>query len=300
MPLLRLGGLTLERIPFLESYLDEEPALPLDVADAIRERAINISAYRFFYRSGDHLVEGFLVEPNVGERLPCIVYNRGGYGDFGCITERFVLMSGMSRFAEQGYLVIASQYSGCGESEGVDDDGGEQTVNDVLRLYDLLRHDARADALRIGMYGGSRGGMMTYLCLRYASWIKAAVSVCGVASLMDTSFRPEMEAHYQEVFGGGVAERRARSVLEWVDELPKTTPLLLLHGTADWRVNPMDSLLLAQRCYQEKVPCRLVMYEGTDHQFSEHWDEAERESLTWLNRFVRDGEALPNMEPHGS
>lgn len=299
MSISRLGGLTLEPIPFLEEYIS--PSLPQSIRDIILERVQSIYAYRFFYQSNNNLVEGFLVEPNAGgASLPCIVYNRGGSNDFGSIAESFLFTSNIGRFASEGYLVIASQYSGCGKSEGIDDFCGEQTMNDIYRLYDLLKEDARADVSRIGMYGGSRGGMATYRCLRSVSWIKAAVTVAGSANLMDTDFRPEMEGHYQLMFGGSMIERQKRSVLEWVDELPKDVPMLVMHGTADWRVDPMDSLELGRRCIKANVPCRLIMYEGADHSLTEVWREAYHESLQWFHRFVRDGAPLPDLEPHGN
>lgn len=297
MSLSRLGGLTLELIPFLDEYIPD--SVSADTAHLIRERTQRIQAFRFFYQSNQNRVEGFLVEPKEGMSLPCIVYNRGGTGDFGSISERFVLTSNIARFAGEGYLVIASQYSGCGKSEGVDDFCGEQTMNDIYRLYELLRNDTRADVSRIGMYGGSRGGMATYRALRDVSWIKAAATVAGSANLMDTTFRPVMDEHYRKMFGGSIPERQKRSVSEWVEELPKHVPLLLMHGTADWRVNPMDSLELSRRCFLEKVPCRLIMYEGADHSLSEVWRTAFQEALNWFNRFVRDGAPLPDLESHG-
>jgi dipeptidyl aminopeptidase/acylaminoacyl peptidase len=253
-----------------------------------------------FYPSGGHRVEGFLVEPIAGqEHLPCLVFNRGGSNDFGKIEDEHLWMRNIGRFAEAGYLVIASQYSGCGQSEGRDDFCGEDTINDVACLYDLLARDDRADETRIGMYGASRGGMMTYLLLRRVSWVKTAVTLGGSAELRDTTFRPKMKEHYEKMFGGALEECEKRSVLAWAHELPKHVPLLLMHGTADWRVDPMDSIRLATRCYEERIPCRLVLYEGADHSASERWKHAYAEARSWFDRFVRDGEPLPNLEPHG-
>ncbi len=295
----RLGGVSLEVIPFDPSWIPEDATSTY--RDVLAKRQETMRVYRFFYPSNGHQVEGFLLEPVHGsERLPCIVFNRGGSNDFGCIEVEHLWMRAIARFAEAGYLVIASQYSGCGKSEGVDDFGGGQTLQDVECLYDLLCMDSRADVSRIGMYGGSRGGMMTYLMLRRVSWIKAAVTVAGSGDLLEAAFRPKQQAHYTKMFGESREEREKRSVLCWVQDLPKNVPLLLMHGTADWRVDPMDSIRLAQRCYEERVPCRFVLYEGADHGISEAWRHAYNEACTWFDRFVRDREALPNLEPHGT
>lgn len=295
MPFDRLGGLKLEPIPFLDEWI---PAEATDTErEILLERVRSIQVFRFFYPSGPNIVEGFLVEPKEGTKLPCIVYVRGGFGDYGLIHDEFLWTSKMSRFAAAGYCVIATQFSGAGNSDGLDDEGGEQTFNDVYRLHDLLVADSRADVGRIGTFGGSRGGIHVYQLMRFAPWLKAAVTISGVSSHASTGFRPAMEAHVDKLFRNDPEGRRFRSAIEWADAFLKHVPLLLLHGTADWRVNPMDTLALAQRCQQEKVPYRLVMYEGGDHRLSQFAREPYRLALDWFNRFVRDGEPVPVLEP---
>ncbi len=296
----RFGGLALEPVLFQEEWMRE--AKSEHVRGVLGERSQSLQAFRFFHQSGENRVEGFCIEPKGDERLPVIIFNRGGSRHFGAMTEKGLWCTRIGALAQAGFLVIMTQCSGGSPaSEGVDDFGGEQTIQDVLGLKALLDADSRADTERIGMYGGSRGGMMTYLCLRRVSWIRAAVTVAGSADLMNTAFRPVMEEHYEKMFGGAKEDREARSALFWVEDLPKDVPLLLLHGTADWRVNPMDSLELARRCYEERVPCRFVLYEGGDHSLID--DHLYRETLHqiigWFRRFVRDGEPLPNLEPHG-
>jgi dipeptidyl aminopeptidase/acylaminoacyl peptidase len=293
----RLGGLHLERIPFDHSWIDETTSAKR--SEVLLGRAERLQAYRFFYDSNGYQVEGFLIEPKEGGPFPCIISNRGGSKDFGSIDENLLWGSRTGALADAGYLVIASQYSGAGRSEGEDDFGGPQTINDIRRLYDLLAADPRADLSRIGMWGASRGGMMTYLLLREVRWLKAAATLAGSADLRDTTFRPKMKEHYELMFGGAPAECEKRSVLAWVHELPKDVPLLLMHGTADWRVDPLDSLRLAQRCYEEKIPCRFHWFEGGDHRLSEACQESTRTVIAWFDTYVRDLGPLPDLTPHG-
>jgi len=49
--------------------------------------------------------------------------------------------------------------------EGKEEHGGKD-LNDVFNLIPLLSHLPNANTLRIGLYGESRGGMMTYLALK--------------------------------------------------------------------------------------------------------------------------------------
>lgn len=61
----------------------------------------------------------------------------------------------------------------------------------------------------------------------------------------------------------------------------------------------MDSLRLASAFQKLKIPYRLVMYEGADHGLSEFRQEANTEIIKWLDRYVKNSEPLPNLEPHG-
>lgn len=262
------------------------------------DNSVYIHVYRMVYMSQGHKVVGYIVEPKLGNNLPCVIFNRGGSGDFGAIKVGQLFLD-FSKFARVGYITIFTQYSGNAGGEGMDEMGGSD-IEDVLQLYNILKKYPRADVSRIGMYGGSRGGMMTYLALAKVDWIKAAVIVAGTNNMLDDpTFRPEMENHYIKIFGGSVKEKKRRSAIYWVDKLPKNVPVLLMHGTSDWRVNPLDSLHMAEKMYEQKIPYRLVMFEGGDHGLFEYRQKVNEMAVEWMDRYVKKGDALPNLEPHG-
>lgn len=262
------------------------------------ENSVHMNVYRMLYMSQGHKVVGYIVEPKLGDNLPCIIYNRGGSGDFGAIKLGQLFLD-FSKFARAGYITIFTQYSGNAGSEGKDEMGGSD-IEDVLELYNILKQYQRADVSRVGMYGGSRGGMMTYLALAKVEWLKAAVIVAGLNNIPgDKTFRPEMKDHYIKMFGRSMKEKKKRSAIYWVDKLPKNVPILLMHGTSDWRVNPLDSLHMAEKMYEQKIPYRLVMFEGADHGLFEYKQEANEMAIKWMDGYVKNGETLPNLEPHG-
>ncbi|MEL6942351.1 MAG: prolyl oligopeptidase family serine peptidase, partial [Bacteroidota bacterium] len=75
--------------------------------------------------------------------------------------------------------------------------------------------------------------------------------------------------------------------------------ILMLHGSSDWRVKSTHSLKLALEFEKHRIPYRLKIFEGADHGISEFRTEVEEEVLSWFNRYLRDGEVLPEMEFHG-
>jgi dipeptidyl aminopeptidase/acylaminoacyl peptidase len=56
---------------------------------------------------------------------------------------------------------------------------------------------------------------------------------------------------------------------------------------------------MARALLAAKKPFRLVMLEGGDHGLREWREEVDRVVDGWLDRYVRDGEEWPSLEPHG-
>lgn len=269
--------------------------------EMFQKNILLVNIYRIRYKSQGHEVVGFVVEPkNISTSLPSIVYNRGGSREFGMI-KRGVVFGTIAEMASWGYVVIASQLSGNDGSEGIDEVGGSE-IEDIISLYPILKDYKNADITRIGMYGGSRGGMMTYMMITRVDWIKAAVTRAGSANI----FRNERERgkgfkkRFDEIFGTSREARIKRSAVYWPEKFPTTVPLLMMHGTSDWRVNPLDSIDLSKKLLKLKVPHRLALFEGADHGITEFREETLQMTKEWFDKYVRDLASLPNMEKHGN
>lgn len=255
------------------------------------------------YLSDGLKIKGLMVKPKKKGNYPCIIYNRGGNRDFGQLVAGHGALT-LGKIAKEGYIVIASQYRGNGGSEGQEEFGGAE-VNDVLVLTEVLKEVEGADTDKIGMYGWSRGGMMTYIALTKTDKIKAAV-VGGAVSDSYSSIidRPEMETrvlaelipNYEE---NKEAELDKRSPVKWANKFSKNVPILMLHGNSDWRVKPEQSLNLALEFGKYRIPYRLIMFEGGDHGISEHRAEVNAQVINWFDRYLKENEAVPNMEFHG-
>lgn len=263
----------------------------------------SIDLYGIAYMSDGLKVKGLLAKPKKQGKYPCIIYNRGGNRDFGSITIAKGAML-LGKMANEGYVVIASQYRGVAGGEGMEEFGGKD-VNDVVKLIDVLGEVEGADTSRIGMFGWSRGGMMTYIALTKTDKIKAAAVGGAVSDLsemivdrseMETGVIAELVPNYE---ANKEEELTKRSAVKWADRFHKDVPILLMHGTSDWRVKPEQSLNMAMEFEKYRVPYRLVMYEGGDHGISEHRDEVNEQVLSWFDRYLKRCEELPDMEYHG-
>lgn len=264
----------------------------------------SILVEEIFYLSDGLRVKGYLAQPKYEGKFPCVIYNRGGNKEFGKLNvwKAFFILG---RTASWGYVVAGSQYRGNDGGEGKEEFGGED-VNDVLNLVPLFDQLKNTDTKNIGLYGWSRGGMMTYLALTKSKIFKAAV-VGGAASdlrmVMNTRL-DTFETVYIENIPGYLSHKseslNQRSAINRVEDICKTTPILMLHGTADWRVVPQMVLDLSAAFIKEGIPHRLVMFEGGNHGLSEHDAEVDYMIKNWLEKYLKNNLPLPDLSPHGN
>jgi len=258
------------------------------------------------YRSDGHIVRGYVALPAGPGPHPLIVRLRGGNRSFGAWSDERAIRS-LTPLTEWGYAVIAPQFRGSDDPEegaSLDEFGGAD-VNDIFSMIDLMSEFPVVDTSRMGIEGWSRGGMMACLALRRTPRFRAAIVVGGLSDLERMAAdRPVMLEVFGDLFGTEdeaefTRRMRERSAVTWADELPASTPILLMHGSADWRVQPEQSYDLARGLQAGGVPYRLTIFEGGDHSLTEHRPESNRARREWLDRFVRDGEPLPDLKPHG-
>lgn len=223
---------------------------------------------RIVYASDGLRIRGVRMEPKrTSAKLPVIVWCHGGVGESSRLyTDELIRMS---VWAREGFIVLASQYRGNAGSEGKDEQGGAD-VHDVNALAVTAAQLPEADPRNLFLYGESRGGMMVYESLRAGFAARAAVINSGVSDAGGYKDRPdakEMEELARESIPNFEREKQAgfesRSAVRWASELH--TPLLLLHGTADWRVSPMQSLAMAEALQKSKRSYALHLFQGGTH-----------------------------------
>lgn len=255
--------------------------------------------YRFTYKVNKKHVTGYLSAPNKLNNNPCLIHLRGGTGEFGKLTARGILKN-LVEFSEHGYVVIATQYPGVEGGGGRDTFGGEDDIQSIIELKKILQSISGVNSKKIGVKGHSRGGLMVYMLLRKVRWINAAVIIGGPTNqLRQAKERDGWREHQINLWGKSKKESVSRSPLLWVNKIFRKTPLLVMHGSADWRVNPLDSVEICAAFIKEKIPHKFILYEGADHSISEFKKESFSEILNWFDRYVKNDARLPNLSPHG-
>ncbi len=251
----------------------------------------NLLCSIFEYQVDGIGVNGYVIKPKEHKgKLPVLIYNRGGNGRYGSVVFGS-MMNNLFSIAEEGFVIIGSQYRQSRKKGLLLDEFGGKDVKDVTELLKYIPKIDGANPERIGMFGASRGGMQTFLAAKQLKNIKAIATIAGNSDLLkDLHFRPEMEKVYSRRIpnydSNKVVELERRSVLRWTNELSLNTPILLLHGRNDKRVSVQRSIELADALAQKNIPHKLVVYANDNHGLMKNKAKVDNELVTWFRKYL--------------
>lgn len=256
-------------------------------------------------------IEGLLIYPlnyQKGTRYPLINVIHGGpeaHYDNGWLTG--YSMAGQVAAAD-GFAVFYPNYRGSTgrglefamSSQG-DLAGAE--FDDIVEGVDHLIELGIVDAEKVGVTGGSYGGYATaWMSTRYSDRFAAGVMFVGISnniSKWGTSDIPEelYLVHSRKRLWDDYQGYLERSPIFYVDQAK--TPLLIMHGKNDTRVDPGQSYELYRHIKtRTETPVRLVLYPGEGHgnrHATAQFDYNLR-AMRWFNEYLKGDAVQPDME----
>ncbi len=225
------------------------------------------TTYKFNYLSDGLKIEGYLSVPLSVEKTQkpgkCVMFNHGGNRDFGKLENS--TLAPICAVCDR--IVIASQYRGCGGSEGEDHFGGDD-LNDVIKLIDLCeKHFSFIDMDDFCVIGASRGGVMTYPAARKDSRIKRIIALSAVCDLFESyEARDDMKIVLKETLGFTPEEKpeeyEKRSAVFWADEIK--IPVLMFHAKQDKQVPYSQAENLYVKL-KDNTDCTFITYDDDIH-----------------------------------
>jgi dipeptidyl aminopeptidase/acylaminoacyl peptidase len=274
-----------------EGHAQVTPPIYLTKAEFERraKEETTIDCRQLRYSSDGLQIAAFLWKPKTlpaGKKLPLIIFNRGGNANLSVLTPT----NSFRRFVLDGFVVLGSQYRGAGGSEGRDEFGGAD-VNDVLNLLPVAESLGYVDMKNVFLFGWSRGGMMTALALKRGMKVNAAAIGGPLTNMFaERERRPGLAARVWSQVIPGYAEKtdevmRERSAVFWADQI--RVPLLVMHGGADWRADPAETLAFAQALQRAGAAYELVIYAGDDHAITLNKQDSNRRVVEWFRRHMR-------------
>lgn len=269
----------------------------LDDVDLARREVVRYAA-----RDGLE-IEGILFYPldyREGRRYPLVVNVHGGpeaHYSNGWITRSSDLAQ---PFAAEGYFVFYQNYRGS-TGRGVDFTLTSQArpameeFDDLIDGVDFLIEQGLVDGDRVGITGGSYGGYAT-------AWGATVMSERFAAAVMNVGLASQITA-----FGTSDIpyEFNLVHLLQWPWEnwelfheasplyhVEKAqTPILIMHGAADPRVDPVHSRMFYRflKLQDNPPPVRLVLYPGEGHgnqRAASRYDYSLR-LMRWMNHYLK-------------
>ena len=175
--------------------------------------------------------------------------------------------------------------------------------DDVVDGIDYLADEGVTDPERVGITGGSYGGYASaWGATKLTDRFRAAVvfvALTDLRSFMGTTDIPgEMvDSHFRQTPEEAPEVYAEQSPVTHAAQ--STTPTLILHGEADPRVHPSQSLQLYRTMQRlSDAPVRLVTYPGEGHgnrRAASQYDYAHR-MMRWFETYLR-GERTDEKPP---
>ncbi|MFD0724552.1 S9 family peptidase [Lysobacter brunescens] len=223
--------------------------------------------------------------PEPGKRYPVVLFVHGA-GYLQNVSDRYPNYFREQMFhqmlVEQGYIVLDLDFRA---SEGYGRDWrtaiyrhmGEPELQDYLDGIDWLVETKQADRDRVGIYGGSYGGFMTFMAL----FKKPGVFKAGAALRPVTDWSQYNHEYTSNILNTPVLDPEAfkrSSPLEFADRLQDH--LLIAHGMMDDNVFYKDSVMLAQRLIElRKGKWELASYPLERHGYTR--------AASWYDQYRR-------------
>ena len=230
-----------------------------------------------------------------GRKYPVVLFVHGA-GYLQNVSDRYPNYFREQMFhnllVQRGYIVLDLDFRA---SEGYGRDWrtaiyrrmGEPELQDYLDGIDWLVEHRQADRERVGIYGGSYGGFMTFMALfREPGKFKAGAALRPVADW--TQYNHAYTANILNTPDIDPEAYRKSSPIEYADGLQDH--LLIAHGMIDDNVFYRDSVVLAQRLIElRKDKWELASYPMERHayQHADSWYDQYRRILELFERTLK-------------
>jgi dipeptidyl aminopeptidase/acylaminoacyl peptidase len=254
-----------------------------------------------WYASPDgRKIHGWIQKPpgfDSSKKYPFILEIHGGpHAAYGfTFTHEFQWM------AAKGYVVLYTNPRG---STSYGQDFGNiiqynypgDDYKDLMAGVDELMKRGYIDEKRLGVTGGSGGGVLTNWTVGHTNRFQAAVSQRSIADWAGFWYTADFTLFQPTWFRGAPWEDPEdfvkRSPVTYIKNV--TTPMMFIEGEADWRTPPTEGGEIMFRALKyRKIPTVMVRFPNESHELSRSgapWHRVERlqHILNWFDKYLLD------------
>ena len=223
-----------------------------------------------------------------GKRYPFLVLPHGGPE----ANDELGLDPMAKYIAGKNYVVLQPEYrgsTGFGTTHlaAIYQHFGDRAYRDVDSATDFAIAQGWADPARLAIFGWSAGGFMTSWTVTQTHRYKAAIEGAGITDWL--SFIPTSDT-WQTDYDARLQEKDPSPMLRFsavmfADKV--TTPLLILHGSADVRVPTFQGSEFHALLKERGKTVRMVTYPGSPHfpRLAEQRRDVLDEVGSWLDQY---------------
>lgn len=260
------------------------------------------SSYIFYYTSEGRRISGQINLPNLSRLMGVVVMARG-YVEKDGYTTGTGTRNAAAVYAKNGYITIAPDFSGYGESDPEDPNAlGARLVKpvEVLDLIASLSSLPQVDLSRVYLWGHSNGGQIMLSVTEVLGQREKVKGTSGQARILGaTLWAPVSKPFpYNILFYTDEADDQGKwlrseiakfeaeydvykysidKYLDWIE-----MPLVIHQGTVDDAVPVTWSRELEERLKEQGKSYTYYEYPGVDHNMRPQWNMVVSRDLGWF------------------
>lgn len=287
--------------PGVLTLLDNQAGIPgktlWDPNERVAAGCPFVPAEEIWYSAPDgQRIQGWVLKPasfNPSQKYPLIVSIHGGpHGMYGT-----TFMHDLQMLAARGAVVLYTNprgSTGYGErfANVIQHKWPGDDLQDVLAGVDYLIKLGYVDELRMGVTGGSGGGLMTCSIVTLTKRFKAAVSLYPVTNWFTHVGTGDNGFYIASVYRQGMPWLNTQ---DYIDRSPLfavgkvSTPVMIITGEDDWRTPIAQSQEFYRALKVQGVDTVLIRVPGEAHgirRFPSHRANIIGHTLAWFQKYL--------------
>jgi dipeptidyl aminopeptidase/acylaminoacyl peptidase len=199
-------------------------------------------------------------------------------------------------FAAAGYVVIMPNFHGSSGfglkfMDTIKGQWGGAPFEDQMKAVDTALTWPYIDTTRVAAAGASYGGYMANWIEGHTDRFRTIVSHDGLYDLVTMLYSGDFVGGTQQEFKGTAWENQQALI----NQAPATfannfkTPMLIIHGEHDYRVDPSQGFAMFQVLQAKHIPSKLIVFEEENHWVLKPADNIfwYHNVLDWLDEWVK-------------
>ena len=247
-----------------------------------------VSSFTFAGWNGEN-VQAWQVKPpgfDANKKYPLLLLMHGGPENSW--ANLFHYRWNAQLFAAAGYVVIMPNFHGSSGfglkfMDAIKGQWGGAPYEDQMKAVDAALTWPYIDATRVAAAGASYGGYMANWVEGHTDRFRTIVSHDGLYDLVTMLYSSDFVGGTQQEFKGTPWENPQALV----NQAPATfasnfkTPMLIIHGEHDYRVDPSQGFAMFQVLQAKHVPSKLLVFEEENH-----WVLKPADSIFWYHNVL--------------